>query len=159
MTLSVSDNTDTAYFLGFDIAMTKLTNILASEALQIVGICVDARVDTEFPQALAELVWKTYTFQLKLNDFNFTSKHQTVTISHIFPERALAPLPDFVESGNNPDAAVAEAVAPATPARVGTTGNDTGEPYAPDATLSKLSTSTTGEVASGGNEEKKARVE
>lgn len=36
MTLSVSDNTDTAYFLGFDIAMTKLTNILASEALQIV---------------------------------------------------------------------------------------------------------------------------
>ena len=64
--------------------------------LGIPGIGADARVDTELPQALAELVGKTYTFQLKLNDFNFTSKHQTFTISRIFPERALAPLPAFV---------------------------------------------------------------
>ncbi|WZZ42742.1 hypothetical protein YC2023_039001 [Brassica napus] len=143
VTLSVSDSTDTASFLGFDIEMAKLTNILASEASQIVlmflgipGIGADARVDTELPQALAELVGKTYTFQLKLNDFNFTSKHQTFTISRIFPERALAPLPAFVvqESGNNPDEPVAEAVAPDTSARVG-------------------------QVASGGNERKKARVE
>nr|VDC93837.1 unnamed protein product [Brassica oleracea] len=134
VTLSVSDSTDTASFLGFDIEMAKLTNILASEASQIVlmflgipGIGADARVDTELPQALAELVGKTYTFQLKLNDFNFTSKHQTFTISRIFPERALAPLPAFVvqESGNNPDEPVAEAVAPDTSARVGTTCNDT----------------------------------
>lgn len=36
VTLSVSDSTDTASFLGFDIEMAKLTNILASEASQIV---------------------------------------------------------------------------------------------------------------------------
>ncbi|KAF3542910.1 hypothetical protein DY000_02004459 [Brassica cretica] len=161
VTLSVSDSTDTAFFLGFDIEMAKLTNILASEASQIVGIGADARVDTELPQALAELVGKTYTFQLKLKDFSFTSKHQTFTISRIFPERALSPLSAFVvqESGNNPDEPVAEAVAPDTSARIGTTCNDTGEPSAPDASGSELPTSTTGQVASGGNERKKARVE
>ncbi|RID68697.1 hypothetical protein BRARA_C00840 [Brassica rapa] len=85
--LSVSDNTDTASFLAFDTEMAKLTNLQASEAAQIVGIGVDAQVDTELPQSLADIVGKTYTFQLKLNDFNFSSKHQTFTISRIFPER------------------------------------------------------------------------
>ncbi|CAN6917435.1 unnamed protein product [Brassica oleracea] len=71
--------------------MAKLTNIQASEAAQIVGIEVDAQVDTELPQSLADIVGKTYTFQLKWNDFNFSSKHQTFTISRIFPQRVLAP--------------------------------------------------------------------
>ena len=60
------------------------------------GIGVDAQVDTELPQSLADIVGKTYTFQLKLNDFNFSSKHQTFTISRIFPQRVLAPMPAFV---------------------------------------------------------------
>ena len=105
--------------------MAKLTNIQASEAAQIVvwpfinpspiladmavaidiyrkmflgvqGIGVDAQVDTELPRSLADIVGKTYTFQLKLDDFNFSSKHQTFTISRIFPERLLAPMPAFV---------------------------------------------------------------
>ncbi|KAL0656489.1 hypothetical protein Bca4012_077073 [Brassica carinata] len=76
--------------------MAKLTNIQTSEAAQIVGIGVDAQVDTELPQSLADIVGKTYTFQLKLKDFNFSSKHQTFTISRIFPERLLAPMPAFV---------------------------------------------------------------
>ncbi|KAJ4879038.1 hypothetical protein Rs2_36092 [Raphanus sativus] len=57
--LTVSDNTDTAAFLAFDMEMVKLTNSQPSEAAQIVGIGADAQVDTELPQSLAEIVGKT----------------------------------------------------------------------------------------------------
>ncbi|CAH8320550.1 unnamed protein product [Eruca vesicaria subsp. sativa] len=95
VTLTVSDESDTASFLGFDMEIAKLTCLQASEAAQIVGVGHDAQVDTDIPLSLAGVVGKTYTFQLKLNDFNFSSKHQTFTISRIFPERALAPTPTF----------------------------------------------------------------
>ncbi|CAN6851887.1 unnamed protein product [Brassica oleracea] len=164
VTLSVSDKTDTASFLGFDMEMAKLTNIQASETAQIVGIGVDAQVDTELPRSLAEIVGKTYTFQLKLNDFNFTSKHQTFTISRIFPrifpERELAPMPAFVipEGENIPDEALPQVVAPGMNARVGTTSNAE-VPSTSDAHVTKRSASTTNQVAPGENDPKKARVE
>lgn len=60
------------------------------------GIGVDAQVDTELPRSLGEIVGNTYTFQIRLKDFNFTSKHQTFTISRILPARELAPMPAFV---------------------------------------------------------------
>ncbi|KAF2545014.1 hypothetical protein F2Q70_00022175 [Brassica cretica] len=34
--------------------------------------------------------------QLKVTDFNFTSNHKTITISRIFPQRKLAPMPAYV---------------------------------------------------------------
>ncbi|CDY72534.1 BnaAnng41410D, partial [Brassica napus] len=74
-------------------------------------------VDTELPRSLAEIVGNTYTFQLKLKDFNFTSKHQTFTISGVFPSRELAPAPVFVV---NEGAQVPEASQP----EVVTTGSD-----------------------------------
>ncbi|WZY77631.1 hypothetical protein YC2023_024015 [Brassica napus] len=80
------------------------------------GIGVHAQVDTELHRSLAEIVGKTYTFH-KLNDFNFASKHQTFTISRIFPERELAPMPAFViplEGANAPEEALHEVVAPGT---------------------------------------------
>ncbi|WZZ54690.1 hypothetical protein YC2023_054797 [Brassica napus] len=43
----------------------KLMHVLASGAAQIVGICVNAQVDTELPRSLAKIVGSTYTFQLK----------------------------------------------------------------------------------------------
>ena len=54
------------------------------------GVGLNAQVDTDLPRVLSELVGKTYTFQLKLKDFNFTANHQTFTISRIFPARDLA---------------------------------------------------------------------
>ena len=57
MTLSVSDSTDTASFLGFDIEMAKLTNILASEASQIVVL----------PKATRILNWYCYFCSMILN--------------------------------------------------------------------------------------------
>ncbi|XP_033128410.1 uncharacterized protein LOC103853519 isoform X1 [Brassica rapa] len=95
--LSVSDATGAAAFLGFDTEMSKLTHVLASEAAQIVGIGTNAQVDVVLPRPLADLVGRTYTFQLKLTDFNFTPNHQTFTISRIFPQRELAPNPTFAE--------------------------------------------------------------
>ncbi|CAN7094749.1 replication protein A 70 kDa DNA-binding subunit A [Brassica rapa] len=137
--LSVSDHTDSASFLSFDMEMAKLTNIQASEAAQIVGIGVDAQVDTELPRSLADIVGKTYTFQLKLNDFNFSSKHQTFTISRIFPERLLAPMPAFVvaEGADVPDDAPPEIVAQPPNANVGTTSTGADSPASTDASAAK----------------------
>lgn len=62
------------------------------------GIGVNAQVDTELPRSLAPVVGNTYTFQLKLKDFNFTPNHQTFTISCIYLAPELAPTPTFVVS-------------------------------------------------------------
>ncbi|KAH0856484.1 hypothetical protein HID58_084745 [Brassica napus] len=44
---------------------------------------------------------RTFTFQLKLTEFNFTSKHQSFTISHIFEKHQRPPLPSFAEQRSN----------------------------------------------------------
>lgn len=60
------------------------------------GVGVNAHVDNELPEFIADIVGKTFIFQLKLVEFNFTPKHQTFTISRIISERQDAPLPEFV---------------------------------------------------------------
>ncbi|KAF2573517.1 hypothetical protein F2Q70_00004093 [Brassica cretica] len=107
--LSVLDDTGTSAFLGFDTKVTKLTGIEASEAAQIV-------VDTDLPRSVADIVGSTYTFQLRLKDYNFTANHQTFTISLIFPARELAPMPTFPEGVQVP-----EAVTPGSDARLANT--------------------------------------
>ncbi|KAH0896264.1 hypothetical protein HID58_045832 [Brassica napus] len=51
--LSVSDQTDEAVFVAFDLGMAKLTNIQPAEATHSVG--VNARVDKDFPQFIADI--------------------------------------------------------------------------------------------------------
>ncbi|KAH0926538.1 hypothetical protein HID58_018794 [Brassica napus] len=99
--LSVSDVTDDAVFVAFDIGMAKLTNIQAAEIL-VEGVY--AKVDAELLRFVAEIFGKTYTFQLKIGEFNFPSKPQTFTISCIFAERHQSPLPGFVIDVEVPDA-------------------------------------------------------
>ncbi|KAL0763725.1 hypothetical protein Bca101_079876 [Brassica carinata] len=77
---------------------------------------VNAQVDTDLPRSLADIVGSTYTFQLRLKDFNFTANHQTFTISLIFPARELAPMPTFPEGIQVP-----EAVTPGSDARLANT--------------------------------------
>ncbi|XP_013638919.1 PREDICTED: uncharacterized protein LOC106344083 isoform X1 [Brassica oleracea var. oleracea] len=105
---SVSDPTGTSSFLGFDKEVAKLTNVLASEAVQIVGIGISAHVDTELPRTLTGIVGHTYTFQLKLTDFNFTANHQTFTISRMFTAPEIAPTPSFAEAEEVPHPAVSQ---------------------------------------------------
>ncbi|KAH0936270.1 hypothetical protein HID58_013387 [Brassica napus] len=157
--LSVSDNTGSAAFVGFDTEVAKLTNVLASEAAQIVGIGINAQVDTDLPQALAGIVGNTYTFQLRLTDFNFTANHQTFTISRIFPARELAPLPTFEEGVDVHEPAVPQTVAP-----VSDPINEITINVADQATTSEGSLAVRREAAEGKTDleesaPKKARVE
>ncbi|KAH0922602.1 hypothetical protein HID58_022620 [Brassica napus] len=98
---STTDVTDDAVFVAFDIGMAKLTNIQAAEIL-VEGVY--AKVDAELLRFVAEIFGKTYTFQLKIGEFNFPSKPQTFTISCIFAERHQSPLPGFVIDVEVPDA-------------------------------------------------------
>lgn len=62
--------------MAFDEEMATITNIQAPEAAYIVGVGVNAKVDRDLRQFITEIVGSTYTFQLKLTAFNFTSKHK-----------------------------------------------------------------------------------
>ena len=125
----MADNTGDAVFVAFDLDMAKLTNIPAAEVAEVIvgcllthlelqynlsttfssenifcvclqGVGVNARVEAEVPQFITDIVGKTFTFQIKLGEFNFTFKHQTFTISRIFSVAQRAPLPDFVGDVN-----------------------------------------------------------
>ncbi|CAH8301200.1 unnamed protein product [Eruca vesicaria subsp. sativa] len=52
-------------------------------------------------KCLTELENRAFTFQLKLTELNFTSKHMSFTISRIFEKHQRPPLPRFAEQGSN----------------------------------------------------------
>ncbi|KAL0722915.1 hypothetical protein Bca4012_037514 [Brassica carinata] len=82
--------------------MVKLINIQAAEAAHFLGVGVNnAHVDNELPESIAAIVDKTFIFQLKLIEFNFTPKHQTVTISRIISQSHDSPLPEFFINGSD----------------------------------------------------------
>ncbi|CAH8340097.1 unnamed protein product, partial [Eruca vesicaria subsp. sativa] len=60
---------------------------------------VKAHVDNKLLQVFHCYCGQTYTFQLKLGEFNFTSKHYT--ISRIATEQQCAQLPKFVIHEDN----------------------------------------------------------
>ncbi|CDY67308.1 BnaC01g44340D [Brassica napus] len=157
--LSASDETGIAAFLGFDTEITKLTNVLAAEAAQIVGVGLNAQVDTDLPRVLSELVGKTYTFQLKLKEFNFTAHHQTFTISRIFPARDLAPLLTFAENVEVHEQAHLQNVAPGTDDRAAITSDVAEVSTAGDGTLTGREAEANEHDAAEDNASKKARVE
>ncbi|XP_022558490.1 uncharacterized protein LOC111206266 isoform X2 [Brassica napus] len=84
------------------------TNAVAELKYRIVGIGISAHVDTELPRTLTGIVGHTYTFQLKLTDFNFTANHQTFTISRMFTAPEIAPTPSFAEAEEVPHPAVSQ---------------------------------------------------
>ncbi|KAG2329998.1 hypothetical protein Bca52824_001178 [Brassica carinata] len=156
---SVSDVTGTAAFVGFDKEVTKLTHVLASEAAHIVGVGVNAQVDSALPRSLAGIVGNTYTFQLKLTDFNFTPNHQTFTISRIFPARELAPIPTFTEGAEGPVPAAPQTVAPGTDAIGATACTVSEQPSTSDGPLAGREAAGEEEIDLEGSVPKKARVE
>ncbi|KAL0713494.1 hypothetical protein Bca4012_020472 [Brassica carinata] len=154
-----SDVTGTAAFVGFDKEVTKLTHVLASEAAHIVGVGVNAQVDSALPRSLAGIVGNTYTFQLKLTDFNFTPNHQTFTISRIFPARELAPIPTFTEGAEGPVPAAPQTVAPGTDAIGATACTVSEQPSTSDGPLAGREAAGEEEIDLEGSVPKKARVE
>ncbi|CAH8323185.1 unnamed protein product [Eruca vesicaria subsp. sativa] len=156
---SVSDATGTAAFLGFDKEIAKLTNVLASEAAQIVGIGANAEVDTDIPRSLSAVVDKTYTFQLKLTDFNFSPNHQTFTISRIFPARELAPNPTFSEGAWAATTAVPESLRSGSDSTGSSSGIPAGQTIATANSLEVLDPAVKEVFEPEGNPPKKPRVE
>ncbi|CAN6977815.1 unnamed protein product [Brassica rapa subsp. trilocularis] len=157
--LSVSDDTGTSAFLGFDTEVAKLTHVFASEAAQIVGIGANAQVDIELSRSLADLVGSTYTFHFKLKDFNFTPNHQTCTISRIFPARELAQIPTFAEGGEVTEPALPQSVAPGSDVRAANTYNVADQLNAADGAQLGHEAVASGEVDVEETARKKARVE
>ncbi|CAH8346934.1 unnamed protein product [Eruca vesicaria subsp. sativa] len=152
---SVSDITGTAAFVGFDNEVSKLTNVLASEAAKIVGIGANAEVDTDMPRSLAAVVNKAYTFQLKLTAINLTPNHQTFTISRMFPARELAPKPTFAEGGGDAATAYTETLR----LGCGSTGIRPGESITTENPLEVLDPAVKEAFEPEGNAPKKPRVE
>ncbi|KAF2618975.1 hypothetical protein F2Q68_00039852 [Brassica cretica] len=152
-------DTGAAAFLGFDEEVASLTHVLASDAAQIVGIGTNGQVDIDLPRSLANLVGSTYTFQLRLKDFNFGPNHRTFTISRIFPARDLAPKPNFSEGGEVTDQAVPQSVAPGSDVRAGITNNVADQLTEADGARLAHEAVASGEDAGEATARKKARVE
>ncbi|KAL0865147.1 hypothetical protein Bca101_044265 [Brassica carinata] len=158
--LSVSDPTGTASFVGFDKEVAKVTQVLASEAAQIVGIGVNAQVNTALRRSLADIVGNSYTFQLKLTDFNFTSNHQTFTISRIFTSPQLAPNPNFAVQAdfNVPVAPVPRNVTPGSESTGSIGNNVAGEASASDGPPAGRAAAEEDQAAPDESAPKKARL-
>ncbi|KAF8096726.1 hypothetical protein N665_0303s0049 [Sinapis alba] len=93
--MSIADDTDEGLFVGFDGEMTKLHNMRAYEAGHLMAGPGENPEAAQPPPFLADMVGNTYSFQVSVRRFNFTSNHQTFTIAHIMDERDRLPLPEF----------------------------------------------------------------
>ncbi|CAF2041103.1 BnaA09g16100D [Brassica napus] len=126
--------------------MTKLHNLMASEAVQLLAEEGVNPEDSMMPLFVADMEGKTYTFQVRVTSYNFTVNHKSFTVSRIISEIDSVPAPGFVDNG----------------------GDDNDDDDAPDSTVSR------GEFALGkdgcetsksagkepvGNARKNARVE
>ncbi|CAF1710370.1 unnamed protein product [Brassica napus] len=95
----VTDDTAEGTFVCFDGVMTKLHNLRASEAVQLLGEEGVNPEDSVMPPFVAGMEGKTYTFQVRVTPYNFTVNHQTFTVSRIINEVERAPAPEFVDDG------------------------------------------------------------
>ncbi|XP_048597089.1 uncharacterized protein LOC106371438 isoform X5 [Brassica napus] len=99
--LAIADSTAEGTFVCFDGVMTKLHNLRASEAGQMLAVEGENPEDMMVPPFINDMEGKTLTFQVRVSAFNFTAHHQTFTITRILKEHERIPAPDFVVSGGN----------------------------------------------------------
>ncbi|CAN7141612.1 unnamed protein product, partial [Brassica rapa subsp. narinosa] len=97
MIMVVTDDTAEGTFVCFDGVMTKLHNLRASEAVQLLAEEGVNPEDSVMPPFVAGMERKTYTFQVRVTPYNFTVNHQTFTVSRIINEVERAPAPEFVD--------------------------------------------------------------
>ncbi|CDY22457.1 BnaC03g61700D [Brassica napus] len=97
----VTDDTAEGTFVCFDGVMTKLHNLRASEAVQLLAEEGVNPEDSVMPPFVAGMEGKTYTFQVRVTPYNFTVNHQTFTVSRIINEVERAPAPEFVDDEGN----------------------------------------------------------
>ncbi|KAF2604444.1 hypothetical protein F2Q70_00027844 [Brassica cretica] len=99
----VTDDTAKGTFVCFDGIMTKLHNLRASEAGQMLAEEGVNPEDSNLPPFIADMEGKTYTFQIRVTSYNFTVNHQSFTVSRIINEIERVQAPDFVDNGGDDD--------------------------------------------------------
>ncbi|KAF2544882.1 hypothetical protein F2Q70_00022507 [Brassica cretica] len=100
--MAIADSTAEGTFVCFDGVMTKLHNLRASEAGQMLAEEGENPEDIRMPPFINDMEGKTLTFQVRVSAFNFTAHHQMFTITRILKEHERVPSPDFV-GGNDED--------------------------------------------------------
>ncbi|CAH8363557.1 unnamed protein product [Eruca vesicaria subsp. sativa] len=81
--------------------MAKLFNMRAQDAATVLVGGGDIPEETDFPQFVKEMVGKSFTFQVKVGPYNFTSNHQSFIITRILREGEREPRPDFVDESDD----------------------------------------------------------
>ncbi|CAN6986971.1 unnamed protein product [Brassica rapa subsp. trilocularis] len=99
--LAIADDTAEGVFVCFDGVMTKLHNLRASEAGQMLAEEGVNPKDAVVPPFITDMEGKTFTFQVRVSACNFTAHHQTFTITRILNEHERIPVPDFVVDGGD----------------------------------------------------------
>ncbi|CAN6834816.1 unnamed protein product [Brassica oleracea] len=92
----IADDTTEGTFVCFDGVMTKLHNLMASEAVQLLAEEGVNPEDSMMPPFVAAMEGKTYTFQVRVTSYNFTVNHKSFT--RIINEIDRVPAPDFVDN-------------------------------------------------------------
>ncbi|KAH0896767.1 LOW QUALITY PROTEIN: hypothetical protein HID58_046335, partial [Brassica napus] len=82
--MAVSDASDSALFVAFDAEMNKLINLFV---IVQHGTSMEDAHNIAFPQCLRDILGRALTFQQKLSRFNFSSKHQSFTLTRASPSR------------------------------------------------------------------------
>ncbi|CAH8373722.1 unnamed protein product [Eruca vesicaria subsp. sativa] len=99
--LSIVDDTAEGTFVCFGGVMTKLHKLEAREAGQMLGVNPE---DSPLPSFITDMNGngKTYTFQVRLTTYNFTTSRQTFAITRILGEHPRLPLPDLIDNVSLP---------------------------------------------------------
>ncbi|CAF2078461.1 unnamed protein product [Brassica oleracea var. botrytis] len=92
---------DTAVFVAFDSAMSKLIGVRAAEVANPMGQGEEDPLGYQIPQFLQDIVGNAYIFHLKLTEFNFSGNHKSFTVARIFDPNDRIPGPTFAPHGGD----------------------------------------------------------
>nr|POE51191.1 hypothetical protein CFP56_49407 [Quercus suber] len=79
--LKVEDDTGLATFILFDSTAEKLLHISAKE---LINKCSQVPEEFDLPMQIANLIGKTFVFQLELNDYNLKQGWEIYTVKKLF---------------------------------------------------------------------------
>ncbi|KAG2328197.1 hypothetical protein Bca52824_010925 [Brassica carinata] len=101
--MAISDDSGEGTFVWFDGVMTKLHGLRASEAVQMLAEEGVNPEDTMIPPFIAEMEGNVYTFQVRVNVYNFTEHHKTFTITRVAEDHGRLPNGDVDDNGGGND--------------------------------------------------------
>ncbi|KAL0752773.1 hypothetical protein Bca101_090440 [Brassica carinata] len=99
--MHVESGGDTAVFVAFDSAMSKLIGVRAAEVANPMGQGEEDPLGYQIPQFLQDIVGNAYIFHLKLTEFNFSGNHKSFTVARIFDPNDRIPGPTFAPHGGD----------------------------------------------------------